>query len=100
MQQYREFYIDLLMRLHQENPSQQLDRVAFNASETGRARSLLELLAKAKTEIRHGVDPALLERERKLEETIADKAQSQMRLLSGAHTEEQAKGMAQRAREH
>src|SRR5437868_1166574 len=44
VQQFREFYIDLLMRLHKENPSQQLDRAAFNASETGRARSLLELL--------------------------------------------------------
>src|ERR1043165_5596763 len=41
IQQYREFYIDLLMRLHQENPSQHLDAAAFNASETGRARSLL-----------------------------------------------------------
>ena len=94
MQQYREFYIDLLMRLHKENPSQHLDRAAFNASETGRARSLLELLREAKTEIRHGVDPALLERERTLAGSIADKAQSQMRLLSGAHTEEQAKAMA------
>ena len=94
VQQYREFYIDLLMRLHKENPSQQLIQTAFNASETGRARSLLELLREASTEIRHGVDPALLERERKLGETIADKAQRQMRLLNREHTEEQAKEIA------
>jgi len=94
VQQYREFYIDLLMRLHKENPSQKLIQSAFNASETGRARSLLELLREASTEIRHGVDPALLERERKVGETIADKAQKQMRLLSREHTDEQAKAIA------
>ena len=94
VQRYREFYIDLLIRLHKEKPSQNLIAAAFNASETGRARSLLELLREANTEIRHGVDPALIERERTLAESIAGKAQSQMRLLSGAHTEEQAQAMA------
>ena len=29
VQQFREFYIDLLMRLHKENPSQQIDRRGF-----------------------------------------------------------------------
>ena len=43
MQQYREFYVDLLLRLHKENPSDSLVTAAFNASETGRARSLLEI---------------------------------------------------------
>src|SRR6185437_16145780 len=66
VQQYREFYIDLLMRLHKENPSQHLDAAAFNASETGRARSLLELLSEANAEIDHGVDPELLKRKRSL----------------------------------
>src|SRR6185369_6625393 len=47
VQQYREFYIDLLMRLNKNRPSDQLERVAFNASETGRARSLLQLLSEA-----------------------------------------------------
>jgi CHAT domain-containing protein len=94
MQQYREFYVDLLLRLHKENPSDSLVTAAFNASETGRARSLLELLREANTEIRHGVDPALLERERTLAESIADKAQAQMRLVSGEHTEEQTKAVA------
>ena len=94
MQQYREFYIDLLMRLHKEDPSEKWVRTAFNASETGRARSLLELLTEASTEIRHGVDPKLLERERNLGEAIADKAASQLRLLSGKHTEEEADTVA------
>jgi len=94
VQQYREFYIDLLMRLHQENPSQQLDAAAFNASETGRARSLLELLNEANAEIHQGVNPELLERKRKLEKSVADKAEAETRLLREKHTEEQANAAA------
>lgn len=90
VQQFRELYIDLLMRLHKENPAGGFDRAAFDASEQGRARSLLELLKEAGTEIRHGVDTSLLERERALGQLIAEKAQSQMSLLSKPHTPEQA----------
>jgi CHAT domain-containing protein len=90
VQQFREFYIDLLMRLHKENPSQHLDAAAFDASETGRARSLLELLSEANAEIHEGVDPKLLERKRSLEQAIADKAESQIRLWKEKHTEDQA----------
>jgi CHAT domain-containing protein/tetratricopeptide (TPR) repeat protein len=94
VQQFREFYIDLLMRLHKENPSLHLDAAAFNASETGRARSLLELLSEANAEIHHGVNPELLERKRSLEKSIADKADSQVKLLSEKHTEDQATAAA------
>ncbi len=90
VQQYREFYIDLLMRLNKEKPSEQLDRLAFNASETGRARSLLQLLSEAGGKIHHGIDPSLLERKQTLAKLIDEKAQSQMRLFSGKHTEAEA----------
>src|SRR6185369_10733321 len=93
VQQYREFYIDLLMRLQKDNPSAQLDRVAFNASETGRARSLLQLLAEAGTNIHHGIDPSLLEHRRAFAETIDAKAQQQMNLLSSKHTDEEAESV-------
>lgn len=88
LQEYREFYIDLLLRMHKQSPSEEFVRAAFNVGESGRARSLLELLKEASTEIRHGVDPSLLQRERDLGQSIAEKAASQMRLLSGQHTEE------------
>jgi CHAT domain-containing protein/Tfp pilus assembly protein PilF len=58
VQQYREFYIDLLMRLKKDNPLEQLEQVAFNASETGRARSLLQLLSEAGSKIREGINPS------------------------------------------
>lgn len=90
VQQYREFYIDLLMRLNKDKPSDQLERAAFNASETGRARSLLQLLSEAGSKIHHGIDPSLLERKQKLTQSIDEKAQSQMRLLSGKHTDAEA----------
>ncbi|HKG59609.1 MAG TPA: CHAT domain-containing protein [Pyrinomonadaceae bacterium] len=90
VQQYRELYIDLLMRLSKDKPSEQLERVAFNASETGRARSLLQLLSEAGGKIRHGIDPSLFERKQTLTQSIDAKAQSQMELLSGKHTEAEA----------
>jgi tetratricopeptide (TPR) repeat protein len=58
VQQYREFYIDVLMRLNNDKPSEQFERAAFNASETGRARSLLKLLTEASRKIHHGIDPS------------------------------------------
>ena len=90
VQQYREFYIDLLMRLQKDKPSEQLEQVAFNASETGRARSLLQSLSEAGSKIHHGIDPSLLERKRTLTELIDEKAQSQMQLLSRKHSEAEA----------
>lgn len=90
VREYREFYVDLLKRMDKMSPSEEYVRAAFNAAETGRARSLLESLKEPSSEIRHGVDPSLLERERTLGQSIANKAAEQMRLLSGAHTEAQA----------
>jgi CHAT domain-containing protein/lipoprotein NlpI len=90
VQQYREFYIDLLMRLSNDKPGEQLERVAFNASETGRARALLQLLSEAGNKIHHGIDPSLLERKQSVAQLIDAKAQSQMELLSGKHTEAEA----------
>jgi CHAT domain-containing protein/tetratricopeptide (TPR) repeat protein len=87
---YQELNIDLLMRLHQQRPSEGFDAAALQASERARARSLLELLTEAGAEIRQGVEASLLERERILRQSISDKADRQMRLLSGKQTPEQA----------
>jgi CHAT domain-containing protein len=94
VRQYHEFNIDLLMRLRKQRPSEGFDAAALHASERSRARSLLELLKEARAEIRHGLDPALLERERTLRQTISEKADLQMRMLRGKHTEEQAAAAA------
>jgi tetratricopeptide (TPR) repeat protein len=90
LQEYYEFYIDLLMRLHQRESSKGHDAAALEANERGRARSLLLILAEAHAEIRQGVDPSLLERERRVQHQLSAKARYRMQLLSGKHTQEQA----------
>src|SRR6516162_4941922 len=75
--------IGLLMRLNGEHPGQGFDAAALLASERSRARSLLVILGESAAEIRRGVDPALLGRERELEQLIFAKAEQQTRLLNG-----------------
>ena len=87
---YYEFYIDLLMRLHRRHSAEGYDVAALQASERARARSLLEILTEARADIRQGVDPALIERERSLQQQLSAKADRLTRLLSGSHTKEQA----------
>lgn len=64
VQDYYDLYITLLMRQHRQAPAAGHDAEALRASERGRARRLLDSLAEAGTDIRQGVDPLLLERER------------------------------------
>lgn len=91
---YYEFAIDVLMRLHKQDPSAGYDSAALQATERGRARSLLELLREARAEIRQGADPSLIDREDQLRRSIVDGAERQTRLLSSKHTAEQAAAAA------
>ena len=89
----RSFYetnIEILMRLHQQRPSEGFAAAALEVSEKSRARSLLELLREARAEIQRGVDPLLIEREGYLRRAIANKAEQQTRLLNGKYTEQEA----------
>jgi len=91
VRKYHELYINVLMSLHQQNPSAGFDTLALEASENARARSLLELLTESNAQIRKDVDAALVERQQNLRRAISAKAEQQMRLLSGKYTEEDAK---------
>jgi tetratricopeptide (TPR) repeat protein len=79
-QQFYEFYIDVLMQLHRQNPAAAYDAAALAVSERARARSLLELLAEARADIRQGVDNSLLDRERSLQQRLKVKAMTQVDL--------------------
>jgi CHAT domain-containing protein/tetratricopeptide (TPR) repeat protein len=57
---------DVLMRLHRQRPGNGFDRQAFGVSERARARTLLDLIGESRSNIREGVDPALLSREQTL----------------------------------
>jgi CHAT domain-containing protein len=89
----RELYdlqIDLLSRLDEQQPEAGYAAAAFVVSERSRARSLLETLAEARADIRQGVAPELLERERSLQQKINANALRLTRLLGGKHSAEQA----------
>ncbi|HZS03968.1 MAG TPA: CHAT domain-containing protein [Blastocatellia bacterium] len=85
VQRYYELCIDTLMRLHEARPAEGFDALALEASERARARSLLELLAESRADIRRGVDAALLERERDLAQQLNAGAAR----LAGRNTPEQ-----------
>jgi CHAT domain-containing protein len=70
VQKYYQFYIDLLMQLHKNTPNSSYDRQALEASEHSRARSLIELLKEANANIREGVSPELLQKERSLQQEL------------------------------
>lgn len=89
-----QFNIDLLMELHQRHPSQGYDAEALRATERARARSLLELLAEAHADIREGVEPVLLERERELQLRLSAKSERQIRLRGSEPAKEQAEGVS------
>jgi CHAT domain-containing protein len=67
---------------------------AFSVSERRRARSLVDSLEEARANIRQGVSPELLIRERALRAKLNQQAEGQIKLLSGKHTPEQAAVLA------
>src|SRR6185295_16111125 len=79
-----QLYTDILMRQHRAQPAKGFDALAVEVSERQRARSLLDLLSEARSDIRQGVDATLIERERALAKKLNDKAQTR------ASTSEQA----------
>ncbi|MDY6936835.1 MAG: CHAT domain-containing protein [Cyanobacteriota bacterium] len=82
-----EFYIDLLMELHRQNPDDRYDGKALHISERARARGLLELLTEANADIRQGVDPSLLERERTLQQQLNAADTRRTQLLKDEYTQ-------------
>jgi CHAT domain-containing protein/Tfp pilus assembly protein PilF len=94
VQDYYEMEIDLLMQRERAEPGRGFAGAALAASERARARGLLEILTEATADIRQGVDPALLDRERSLQQALDLKAGSLNRLLSSKHSEDQAAAAA------
>lgn len=95
VQDFYEFYIDLLMRRRNERGSEGYDARALQMSERARARSLLDLLAEARADVRSGVAPELLEREHDLQRQLNARAKEQSDLLLKKNTPEQLAGASQ-----
>ncbi|NES71053.1 MAG: tetratricopeptide repeat protein [Okeania sp. SIO2D1] len=88
-QNYYQFYIDLLMELHKQNPNQGYDAKAFYASERSRARTFLELLKEAKIDVRQGIDPQLAAAEKNLQQKLASIEKKRLELYNSKPTPEQ-----------
>ncbi|MBE9005124.1 CHAT domain-containing protein [Fortiea sp. LEGE XX443] len=84
VQDYYQFYIDLLMQLHKKEPTKGYAAQALHISERSRARVLLELLTEANAKIRKGVDSKLLAQEQSLQEQIDAKDKLRRDLISKA----------------
>ena len=82
------FAIDLLMEMHQESPSAGYDAQALQTSERARARSLLDVLSESGAELRRGVDPSLISRERQIARLLDAKADRLIALQGRADSAE------------
>lgn len=89
-QQHYDFHINLLMQLHKKHPKEGYNAKALRISEQARARSLIELLAEARIDIRQGVAEELIALERNLQRQIATKAEIRTLLKSNKLKEGQA----------
>jgi WD40 repeat protein/CHAT domain-containing protein len=81
-QDYYQLYIDILMQLHQQNPSQGYDALALHASERARARILLEQLTEASLDLKANLDPALAAEEQRLTQALNAADQKRINLLN------------------
>ncbi|MBX9257241.1 tetratricopeptide repeat protein [Desmonostoc muscorum CCALA 125] len=103
VQNYYKFYIDLLMQLHEKDPTKvcefniqnlkikdRCDAVALHISERYRARSLVELLEQARVNIREGINPQLLIEESRLRSQIDVQEKRRLELASKEETKAQA----------
>jgi CHAT domain-containing protein len=85
-----ELLAGVLMALHAREPGAGWDDKALEASESARARALLEVLAAARVDIERDVDPALRVEERSLEERTGQARHALVEVLGRPHRPEEA----------
>ena len=76
-------YVDILMRLHRREPAAGHAVTALLVNEQMRARAFRETLLETRADLRQGVDPALVERERRLRSEINAAERGRLQLLEG-----------------
>lgn len=84
-----EFYIDLLMQLHERFPNQGYDVRALQASERARARTLLDALHLTAGNLASDADPALIQREKEIRIQLNLKSDELINLLNGTLSDEE-----------
>jgi tetratricopeptide (TPR) repeat protein len=99
VRKYYGLYIDLLMQMHKARPEAGFAAEAFLTSEKARARVLLETMAETEADLRQGIDPELLKRERSLQQLLSTKALYLSRLLSERGKEDESEEVARGIRQ-
>ena len=88
--------VDILMQLDRQRPAQGFAVEALMVSEKARARSLIDIIAESRADIRQGVDPEKLERERELQGLLRSQARYQMDLtVTGQNQNESSEAARQ-----
>ncbi len=80
VQSYYDFYVELLMQMHEREPTSGHDAEALAASERARARSFLDLMREAGIDVRRDADRSLVEREAAVQAKLNKAAEQQARL--------------------
>ncbi len=83
-----ELLIDVLQRQHRIDSSGGHDAAALEVSERARARALLDSLLDARVDLREGIEPALLDRERSLQRQLTDAAAAVSKLFGNRGRDE------------
>lgn len=93
VQDYYDFYCDLLMKQHEKDPSLGYNAEAFRVNELSQARTLLEVVKEGQINIREGVDNLLVNREIEIKRSLSSKTEILIRMLNKANDnlEERAK---------
>jgi CHAT domain-containing protein len=86
-------YTRLLMQLHRKNPQAGEDKLAFQTCERSKVRGLLELLSESRADIRQGADPAMLEKERLLQQRLNNKDSAWRQFPNRKNSGDQAESM-------
>jgi CHAT domain-containing protein/tetratricopeptide (TPR) repeat protein len=86
---YHEFYIDLLMRMHQAEPFARYDIMALEMAERYRARTLLELIDEKRHPTSITTTAGLLEQENRLRQELSDKEAQYLKVLRLTRNNEQ-----------
>ena len=93
-----ELYTDILMRSRDAIGPEDLTAAAFESSEKSRGRSLVEILAESRVDIKTGVDPKLIEREQTLQDQIDGNEENRVKDLASGE-KEKAQGIEKKLAE-
>jgi hypothetical protein len=82
--------VEILMDLHTRDPNRGWNAEALRASETARARSLLEVIAEGQADIHLDLDPEMRKAEQDIDARMELEAKTQQALLAKPHTAQDA----------